>query len=161
MFLFYFNGLIFQFSGPKETSNSRNSSQLFFPNTNSFDNASGAGKINKHNITPKLTNLNFSGSSRGTLTFEDYVIKSLERLHQKIDLQGELLVDLSDRLKRTGTGHEVQDKCDFEFPLDSMQKVDQLQEKLQDDSQFKSLVGFLSTKVNILFQFIYSHQMFI
>lgn len=61
--------------------------------------------------------------------FQDYVAKSLERLHQKVDMQGELIIKLSQaQFQRPSSRSMV--KVEYGFPLKNMEELDTLEMKL-------------------------------
>jgi hypothetical protein len=80
-------------------------------------------------------------------SFRKYVIKSLERLHQKADLQGELMANILNVIQNRGTADAVV-QAKFKFPLLEMSEIDEWEEKLKNDSDFNQLVRiyFVSIK---------------
>lgn len=69
-------------------------------------------------------------SSKEEFSFDDYVIRSLERLHQKIDLQGEMLVNALKGFSMQG--RPAVKKSLFSFPLGSKEDVDNLELMIKD-----------------------------
>lgn len=77
------------------------------------------------------------------MRFENYVVHSLERLHQKVDLQGSILVKLCNAVTaqylKTPTNAKSA-KLEFKFPMESVEELDELEKKLASESFYNQLV---------------------
>ncbi|OXA44090.1 uncharacterized protein LOC118432952 [Folsomia candida] len=82
------------------------------------------------------------------IKFEDYVVHSLERLHQKIDLQGSVLVKLCNFVMAQNSKNPIISKSprpEFKFPVENFEELAELEKKLMTSKLFyNQLVGFLA-----------------
>lgn len=80
------------------------------------------------------------------MPFDEFVVKALKRLHQKVDLQGQLLVKIVNFIEAGTAGSAAQfgqEEFTFEFPMNLMEQVDNLETIIKDPIEFKKLVQFL------------------
>lgn len=73
------------------------------------------------------------------IKFEDYVVHSLERLHQKIDLQGSVLVKLCNFVMAQNSKNPIISKSprpEFKFPVENFEELAELEKKLMTSKLF-------------------------
>lgn len=73
-------------------------------------------------------------------SFQDYVVSSLERLHQKVDLQGEIIANLVKVSNSRQPAKSSITKPKYGFPLQNMAELDILEAKLGSDEFYKDFI---------------------
>ncbi|XP_035710413.1 uncharacterized protein LOC118436418 isoform X2 [Folsomia candida] len=105
-------------------------------------------KSPKKKLIPSFSGaeIRIGARSNDNVPFDEFVVKALKRLHQKVDLQGQLLVKIVNFIEAGTAGSAAQfgqEEFTFEFPMNLMEQVDNLETIIKDPIEFKKLVQFL------------------